>query len=144
DDADLTRILTLGFRGEALPSIGAVSRLAITSRARGAAEAARIVIEGGRKDAVRPAALGAGTRIEVRDLFFATPARLKFLKNDRTEAGHILDHLRRLAMAHPEVAFTLTDDGRTVLRVAAVHGEDALARRLEALLGGEFIANAVV
>ncbi|MDA5193946.1 DNA mismatch repair endonuclease MutL [Govanella unica] len=143
DDDDLTRILTLGFRGEALPSIGAVSRLSITSRARGAENAAQVTVDGGRKSDVRPAALGAGTRIEVRDLFYATPARLKFLKNNRTEAGHIADHMRRLAMAHPEVAFTLIDDGRTVLRAAAAPGEGGLARRLEALLGGEFIENAV-
>lgn len=143
DDDDLTRILTLGFRGEALPSIGAVSRLEITSRPRDAAEAARITVEGGRKLGPVPAAMGHGTRIEVRDLFFATPARLKFLKGDRTEAGHVADVVRRLAMAHPEVAFTLKDDGRTVLRAPPTLGLDPLKERLEAVMGGEFTANAI-
>ncbi|RIK94370.1 MAG: DNA mismatch repair endonuclease MutL [Proteobacteria bacterium] len=144
DDDDLTAIATLGFRGEALPSIGAVSRLRITSRARGSDAAWTLIVEGGRKGAAEPAALGSGTRVEVRDLFYATPARLKFLKNDRTEAGHILDTLRRLAMAHPEVAFEFTDDGRALLKLPAAVGEGALRRRLAAILGDEFIQNAAM
>lgn len=143
DDDDLTRILTLGFRGEALPSIGAVSRLEITSRPQDGTEAARIVVEAGRKADPVPAAMGPGTRIEVRDLFFATPARLKFLKGDRTEAGHVADVMRRLAMAHPEVAFTLKDDTRNILRAPQTLGLDPLRERLESILGGEFIANAI-
>ncbi len=142
DDDDLTAIATLGFRGEALPSIGAVSRLRITSRARGSDAAWTLAVEGGRKGAAEPAALGSGTRVEVRDLFYATPARLKFLKNDRTEAGHILDTLRRLAMAHPEAAFEFTDEGRMLLKLPAVGGEGGLRKRLAAILGDEFINNA--
>ncbi len=105
---DLTRIGTLGFRGEALPSIGAVSRLAITSRPEGADSAWTIAIEGGQVTDPQPAAHPPGTRVEVRDLFYATPARLKFLKSERAEQGHIVDVLNRLAMAHPAVAFRLT------------------------------------
>ena len=105
---DLTRIGTLGFRGEALPSIGAVSRLAITSRPESADSAWTIAIEGGLVTDPQPAAHPPGTRVEVRDLFYATPARLKFLKSERAEQGHIVDVLNRLAMAHPAVAFRLT------------------------------------
>ncbi len=137
---DLSHIETLGFRGEALPSIGAVSRLSITSRAEGAAEAWQIAIEGGEVHEPQPAALARGTHVEVRDLFFATPARLKFLKIPRTEAGHALDTLTRLAMAFPAVGFSLTDDGRSRLRLPA--GQQPL-ERLEALMGREFADNAL-
>src|SRR6185295_9324290 len=102
-DDDLLRISTLGFRGEALPSIGAVSRLTITSRRANAAEAWAIAVEGGRVRDPAPAAHPPGTRVEVRDLFFATPARLKFLKGDRSELQQALDAVQRLAMAHPTV-----------------------------------------
>ena len=99
---DLLAIATLGFRGEALPSIGAVARLSITTRHAGEPHAWAIVVEGGAQVArSRPAALGEGTRVEVRDLFYATPARLKFLKTDRAEAEAIRDVVRRLAMAGP-------------------------------------------
>lgn len=118
-DDDLTHIDTLGFRGEALPSIGAVSRLAITSRSAAADGAWRIRVEGGRIAPPEPAALTAGTRVEVRDLFFATPARLKFLKAPRTEQGHAVEIVQRLAMAHPEVAFSLGDGERTLLSLGA-------------------------
>ena len=104
-DGDLGAIGTLGFRGEALPSIGAVSRLAITSRTRGSAETWRLEVEGGKLQAPVPAAGGEGTQIAVRDLFFATPARLKFLKEPRTELAHAIDTVERLAMAHPQIAF---------------------------------------
>src|SRR6202166_5106413 len=107
DDGDLLAIRTLGFRGEALPSIGAVARLAIMTRHAGEPHAWTIAVDGGVKSKVKPAALGAGTRVEVRDLFFATPARLKFLKTDRTEAEAIRDVVRRLAMSRPDVCFTL-------------------------------------
>ncbi len=143
DDDDLTQIMTLGFRGEALPSIGAVSRLTITSRKRGSDAASEISVEAGRKSDVKPAAFPVGTRVDVRNLFFATPARLKFLKADRTEAQHVLDVMRRLAMAHPDVAFTLSDDGRSVMRTTASLSDDPLKDRLTSLLGAEFTLNAV-
>ncbi len=144
-DDDLTHIETLGFRGEALPSIGAVSRMTIASRARGAAEAFQITIDGGRLTAPAPAALGPGTRVEVRDLFFATPARLKFLKADRTEFGHARDALSRLAMAHPERAFTLAD-GETMrldLPAAAADLFQARRARLAQLFGADFTDDAL-
>jgi DNA mismatch repair protein MutL len=144
-DDDLTHIRTLGFRGEALPSIGAVSRLTITSRPPEAAEAWRIRIEGGRRAALEPAAHPAGTRVEVRDLFYATPARLKFLKAPRTELTHAVEAAERLALAHPQVAFTISDGARDVLRLEAETGFDDAARlrRLSALLGRDFAANAL-
>ena len=144
-DGDLTDIRTLGFRGEALPSIGAVSRLTITSRTADADHASSILIEGGAKGSVGPAPGGIGTRVEVRDLFFATPARLKFLKGSRTESQHAVDVVERLAMAHPHVAFTVNDEGRTPVRLAASTGEAEQARlvRLGAVLGREFQENAI-
>ncbi|MDX1710917.1 MAG: DNA mismatch repair endonuclease MutL, partial [Rhodovibrionaceae bacterium] len=145
DDDNLVRITSLGFRGEALPSIGAVSRLTVTSRAAGAGDAWTIRVEGGRKHAPEPAALNSGTRVEVRDLFFATPARLKFLKTARTELNHASDTLQRLAMAHPEIGFTLGDDGRSVLRLPAVAGASGEARlkRLAAVMSKDFGDNAL-
>ena len=144
-DDDLVDIRTLGFRGEALPSIGAVSRLSITSRAAGAENAYAIEIEGGKKGAPKPAALGTGTRIEVRDLFYATPARLKFLKTPRTEVDHAADAIKRLAMAHPEIAFSLADEDRTRFRYGSAQGDLLTARldRLSAVMGREFADNAV-
>jgi DNA mismatch repair protein MutL len=144
DDA-LMDIATLGFRGEALPSIGSVARMTVTSRARGAGEGWSIAVDGGRKGAPRPAAIDAGTRVEVRDLFFATPARLKFLKTDRTELGHALDVIRRLAMAFPEIAFTLSDEKGARLSVQAAQGDllDARLSRLAAVMGREFAENAL-
>ena len=143
---DLTRIATLGFRGEALPSIGAVSRLAITSRTPGAGSAWRIRVEGGAVGAPEPAALSAGTRVEVRDLFYATPARLKFLKVPRTEQAHAVEILQRLAMAAPAVGFTLSDGARTVLSLEAAQGElfEARLARLGAVLGRDFAADALI
>ncbi|ALG72114.1 DNA mismatch repair protein MutL [Azospirillum thiophilum] len=142
---DLLDIRSLGFRGEALPSIGAVSCLTITSRARGADSAWSLTVDAGAKGAPQPAALAQGTRIEVRDLFAAVPARLKFLKAPRTEYDHIADCLERLAMAHPGVAFTLSDGGRGGLRLSAAQGEllDARLTRLGALMGRDFQENAV-
>ena len=115
-DDSLERIATLGFRGEALPSIGAAARLAITSRPSNAAHAASITVVGGAVGAPAPAAGAPGTRVVVSDLFFATPARRKFLKHPRTEAEHAELALRRLALAAPAVAFRLESDGRTVVR----------------------------
>ena len=142
---DLGAIATLGFRGEALPSICAVSRLDIVSRAEGAEGAWRIHVEGGRASTPRPAAHAGGTRVEVRDLFFATPARLKFMKSARTELGHAVDTVNRLAMVHPEIAFTLSEGARAVVRLAAQQGELFASRleRLGAIMGREFAANAI-
>ena len=113
-DDDLSRIAALGFRGEALPSIGAVSRMRIVSRPPDAANAWQITVEAGEKHAPEPAAHPPGTRVEIRDLFFATPARLKFLKTPRTERDLALDAVRRLAMAYPGIAFTVTGDEERV------------------------------
>jgi DNA mismatch repair protein MutL len=142
---DLCDIATLGFRGEALPSIASVSRMDIASRAAGSAEAWSLRIEGGWLEEPKPAALARGTRVEVADLFFATPARLKFLKAPRTESEHALAAVRRLAMAHPDIAFTVTDDGRTVLRLTETQGDllDARLARLAAIMGQEFADNAL-
>ncbi len=142
---DLTHIETLGFRGEALPSIGAVSRMTIASRALGAHEAFQITIDGGRVGQPMPASQGPGTRVEVRDLFFATPARLKFLKTDRTEFGHARDALSRLAMAHPDIAFTLADGETTRLSLPAAAADlfQARRRRLAQLFGPDFADDAL-
>ncbi|WP_137390227.1 DNA mismatch repair endonuclease MutL [Rhodoligotrophos defluvii] len=143
-DEQLLLIDTLGFRGEALPSIGAVSRLSITSRPRGEGLAHRVDVEGGLKRPVRPAALGSGTVVEVRDLFFAVPARLKFLKSERSETAEAIDVIRRLAMAHPACGFTMTTAERRVLNYAPCGGpEQGLQRRLSEVMGREFTDNAV-
>ena len=142
-DGGLERIETLGFRGEALASIGAAARLAVASRRAGAPEAHEITVDGGRITPLRPVALATGTRVEVRDLFFATPARLKFLKSERAETAAVADTVRRLAMVHPESRFSLTAGERTILDVPAVAGDDARAQRLSAIIGEEFTANAV-
>ncbi len=140
---DLVNIATLGFRGEALPSIGAVSRLRITSRVDGAADGFSIEIDAGRKGKVMPAALRGGTRVEVRDLFHATPARLKFLKAARTELNHAADAVKRLAMAHPGVAFSLADGERSRFSYGPAQGDLLTARldRLSAVMGREFGEN---
>lgn len=142
-DDDLVHIRSLGFRGEALPSIGAVARLTLASRAQGAAEAWQVTVEGGRKGPLRPAALAAGTRVEVRDLFFATPARLKFLKQGRTEQGYVRDVIERLAMAHPRVGFVLADEKRRVLQLEPGEGDllEARTARLGQVLGRDFREN---
>jgi DNA mismatch repair protein MutL len=144
DDDDLDAIRTLGFRGEALPSIGAVARLAITTRHASEPHAWTIAVDGGTKSEVRPAALGAGTCVEVRELFYATPARLKFLKTDRTEAEAIRDAVRRLAMSRPDIGFTLAGEERSPVTWAAAL-PDAAGRltRLGDVLGTEFRANAI-
>ena len=144
-DDDLVRIGFLGFRGEALPSIGSVARLTITSRPKGADTAWALSVEGGVKGVAAPAAHSFGTRVEVRDLFFATPARLKFLKAARTELNHAAEVIERLAMAHPDIAFSLSDGGRKVLDLAAKRGEPDAARlaRLAQVIGREFEANAL-
>jgi len=141
---DLHDVATLGFRGEALPSIGAVARLAIVSRAAGSDTACRITVEGGRVSAVEPAAGPAGTRIEIRDLFYATPARLKFLKSERSETLAVADVVKRLAMAHPEVGFSLTSETRNMLRLTPEFPDDGgRLRRLGAIMGRDFSENAL-
>ncbi len=144
-DDDLVDIRTLGFRGEALPSIGAVSRLSIASRRPGADSAWAITVEAGAKSAPEPAALARGTRVEVRDLFFATPARLKFMKAARTEQGHVLDTITRLAMAHPDIGFVVTADGDRKLSLEAEQGDlfEARLARLAAVMGRDFGENAL-
>jgi DNA mismatch repair protein MutL len=144
DDEDLLAIRTLGFRGEALPSIGAVGRLTITTRHRSEPHAWELSVDGGVKSAVKPAALDHGTRVELRDLFYATPARLKFLKTDRSEAEAVRDVVRRLAMSRPDVAFTLTGEERApVTWAGALPGPTGRLARLADILGSEFRANAV-
>jgi DNA mismatch repair protein MutL len=144
DDEDLLRIRTLGFRGEALPSIGAVSKLSIVTRHAGEPHAWSLSVEGGIKSAIRPAALAKGTRVEVSDLFYATPARLKFLKTDRTEAEAIREVVRRLAMARPDIAFTLAGEERApVTWAAALPGAAGRLTRLADILGAEFRASAI-
>ncbi|MBI3433874.1 MAG: DNA mismatch repair endonuclease MutL [Proteobacteria bacterium] len=144
DGEDLLEIRTLGFRGEALPSIGAVARLKITTRHAGAAHAMTIAVDGGAKSTVKPAALGQGTVVEVRDLFFATPARLKFLKSDRSETEAVREIVRRLAMSRPDVAFSLANEERSpVTWAAALPGAPGRLARLGDVMGPEFRANAV-
>ncbi len=149
DGADLLNIRTFGFRGEALPSMAAVARMRITSRAAGAAEAWSIEARGGDVDAPKPAARSLGTEIELRDLFYATPARLKFLKSDRAEAQAIAETVKRLAMAAPDVAITLTDAGaspsKVVFKAEAETGDlfDARLTRLSRILGRDFADNAL-
>jgi len=146
-DVDLLRIHTLGFRGEALPSIGSVARLTITSRPRDGGDAHQITVEGGDQRPVAPAGFPGphGARVEVRDLFYATPARLKFMKSERSEAMAISEEIKRQAMAHEGVAFTLDLDGKTTLRLPAEHpGDHGRLKRLAALLGRDFEANALL
>lgn len=148
DGSDLLNIRSFGFRGEALPSLAAVGRLRIVTRVRGA-DAAEINVSGGQRSAVTPAAATVGTRIELRDLFFATPARLKFLRTERGEAQAIADTVRRLAIAEPTVGFTLTDvtEGKPPRKVLDVppasDTANALRDRLRAILGPDFIENAI-
>lgn len=144
-DDDLFDIKFLGFRGEALPSIGSVSRMTITSRKNGENESWAIKITGGEKSEVFPASLSEGTKIEVGDLFFATPARLKFLKTERSEQQYALDIVKRLAMAHPEVSFTVRNETRVLFDTKSI-GNDFLeqsSRRLADTLGKEFNDNSV-
>jgi DNA mismatch repair protein MutL len=147
DGSDLLDIRSFGFRGEALPSLGAVGRLTITSRAEG--DAAQIACEGSRLSPVKPAALTKGTVVELRDLFFATPARLKFLRSDRAELQAVTEVMRRLAMAEPLVGFTLRDvtggEARTLFRADPANGDlfDALQSRLASVIGRDFTDNAL-
>ncbi|MDD1496836.1 DNA mismatch repair endonuclease MutL [Agrobacterium sp. CNPSo 3708] len=137
----LDDIRTLGFRGEALPSIGSVAKLTITSRAQGVTEGAIISVTGGKVSTVRPAAANTGTIVEVRDLFFATPARLKFLKTEKAEAAAITEIVKRMAIAFPHIRFVLSGTDRSTLELPST-GDDHLARMAQ-ILGAEFKDNAI-
>ncbi|MBL8579439.1 MAG: DNA mismatch repair endonuclease MutL [Mesorhizobium sp.] len=141
---DIHDIRSLGFRGEALPSIGSVSRLAIRSRTVEADAAAEISVDGGRVSAVRPTAANRGTSVEVRDLFFATPARLKFMKGERAESSAITDVVKRIAIAFPAVRFTLSGTDRSTLDLPATdESEDGYLRRIAQVMGDDFPQNAL-
>jgi DNA mismatch repair protein MutL len=140
---DLEAVATLGFRGEALPSIGSVSRLRIASRATAAAQGAEISVDGGNIEPVRPAAQPAGTSVEVRDLFFNVPARRKFVKSDATELGHIARLVERLALSRFDVSFRLRHGMRVLLDVPAVADPAGELTRLEQVLGEDFPAGAI-
>ncbi len=145
-DNDLLNVDHLGFRGEALPSIAAVSRLSVTTRDANSGESWKVLVEGGKKGDVTPTSHPEGTKIEVRDLFFATPARLKFMKTERSEYTAVKDTMFRLSMAWPEIAFSLTHNGKKVLNLYAGRAEDLLGQskeRMEALLGRDFVDNAL-
>ncbi|MBS0185037.1 MAG: DNA mismatch repair endonuclease MutL [Proteobacteria bacterium] len=147
-DEDLWNIRTFGFRGEALPSIGAISRLFISSRISSQDMGWKLKVEGGLKSGVEPVSHSLGTRVEVRDLFYATPARLKFLKADATETSHALEILTRIAMAHPQVSFFMKEDERDLLSVSCVSEslfaeEDQFFQRIRDIMGKEFSENAL-
>ena len=143
-EEDLFDIRNLGFRGEALPSIGSIARLEIRSKPRGAREGLSIVVERGRKSAVQPAALNPGSIVEVRDLFSATPARLKFMKSERSENMAIAETVRRLAMAHPEIGFTLQTGERSPLILTRGNAtSDGLLTRLGRIMGEAFMEDAL-
>ncbi|SNB53909.1 DNA mismatch repair protein MutL [Arboricoccus pini] len=142
-DDDLVRITTLGFRGEALPSIGSIARLSLRSRPQGAAEGFELLVDGDEVGALRPTAMRPGSRVEVRDLFYRTPARLKFLRSDRAETQAIVEVLKRLALAHPDIAFRLVADDRQLLDYEARLAVDGGAQedRVRAILGQAAFTN---
>ncbi|WP_375327493.1 DNA mismatch repair endonuclease MutL [Candidatus Tisiphia endosymbiont of Nemotelus uliginosus] len=142
DETDLLNINSFGFRGEALPSIGAVSKMQITSKARGNDRSYQIQVGGGIKE-TKPAIHNEGTKIEIRDLFFTTPARLKFLRSDKSELAACLDIVKKIALAHPQISISLMHDGKTILKVRGRQGEheDIFPERVTELLGVEFIEN---
>ena len=143
DPDDLMDIRHLGFRGEALPSIGSIARLTIVSRHKSEPHAWEIAVEGGKESGPKPAALSIGTRIEVEDLFFATPARLKFLKTDRAENAAISEVIKRIALANPSIRFTVTGADRSRIDYAAANGPDAHLVRMGQVMGKAFRDNAV-
>jgi len=141
---DIHDIKALGFRGEALPSIGSVSKLRLVSRPSHASQGAEIRVIGGKIEGPRPASSNKGTIVEVRDLFFVTPARLKFLRTDRAEASAITDIVKRLAIAFPQIHFTLSGSDRTLFDwPGAANDTDGQARRIAQIMGREFIDNAL-
>jgi len=145
DESDLMDIRHFGFRGEALASIGAVSRLIITSRETGSDSGWSICVNGGEKHEPIPAPHPRGTHMEVRDLFFATPARLKFLKSERTETQYALEMLQRMAMAHPQIGFSFATEAKNYMTLAAISDEipDPRLARLSDIMGQEFMENTV-
>ncbi|MCC7250824.1 DNA mismatch repair endonuclease MutL [Hyphomicrobium sp.] len=144
DGDDLLAIHTLGFRGEALPSIGSIAHLTIASRPRGARDAFEITVDRGTKLPLKPAALNPGTRVEVRDLFSATPARLKFLKSERAENLAVSEAVKRLAMAHPHVGFSLTTGERAGLSLPrSAASADGMLERLGRIMGRAFMTDAM-
>jgi len=146
DEDDLLNITSFGFRGEALPSIGAISKFKITSKAREQNAAYSLSINGGVIDPTIPASLNGGTKIEVRDLFFATPARLKFLRADRTELNASIDVIKKIALAHPNIAFTLTHDGKELIKVRRQTStmEENITNRITEIISPEFIENSAL
>ena len=142
-DNDLFNINFLGFRGEALPSIASVAKMTISSRQKGADSGWQISVNGGDKGEVRPAAMALGTKIEVRDLFYTTPARLKFMKSDSSEAAQCVDMIQRIALANPQISFYLESDGKKKVALNACQGElfDCRQRRVADVMGGEFEEN---
>ena len=144
-DNDLFNINFLGFRGEALPSIASVSKMTISSRQKGSDSGWQISVNGGDKGEVKPAAVALGTKIEVRDLFYTTPARLKFMKSDSSETAQCVDMLQRIALANPQISFYLESDGKKKVALNACQGElfDCRQRRVADVLGGEFEENSV-
>src|SRR2546425_9466526 len=135
---DLSSIATLGFRGEALASIASVARVELTTKAEDAAAATRVLIEGGKMRDVKDAAHPRGTTIAVRDAFFNVPARRKFLRSEATESFHLTNLVTHYALAHPEIAFTLTNNGREVLRAAPAAD---LRERAYQVFGEQFLEN---
>jgi len=146
DEDDLLNINSFGFRGEALPSIGAISKFKITSKQRGSDVAHSLSIIGGKLEPTTSATGNEGTIIEVRDLFFATPARLKFLRTDRTELNASINIVKKIAIAHPAIAFTLTHDGKELIKVRRQTGtlEESIKNRIAEIISTEFIENAAV
>ncbi|MES0880191.1 DNA mismatch repair endonuclease MutL [Roseibium sp. SCP14] len=142
-DDDLFDIRTLGFRGEALPSIGSVARLAIQTRHAEEDHAWAIAVEGGREQPIVPAARTRGTQVEVRDLFFATPARLKFLKSDRAEASAITEIVKRIALAYPQIGLSLSGADRQAQSWPAARGSEPHLARIAQILGQDFVDNAM-
>lgn len=140
DEEDLLNINTFGFRGEALPSIAAISKMVITSKMENSSKAFSISLVGGKNKIIKTAVHNNGTKVEIRDLFFATPARLKFLRTDKTEFNACLDIIKKIALAHPAIGFTFTHDNKSIL---ALRKNQTLEERISALLGQEFIENSV-
>lgn len=146
ENDDLFNINHLGFRGEALPSIGAIAKMSIISKKENTDDAYMIEVNGGTQSEIMPAALSKGTRIEIRDLFYTTPVRLKFLKNDSTEAAQCIDILNRIAMANPYISFYLYSDGKKKVALEALSGDlhEARLKRLSAVMGQDFEKNSLL
>ncbi|MEY4463679.1 MAG: mismatch repair protein MutL [Pseudomonadota bacterium] len=144
DESDFLNIHTFGFRGEALPSIAAISKMLITSKKQEADKAFQIKLIGGNEKQVTVSVHNEGTKIEIRDLFFATPARLKFLRSDKTELAATVDVVKKIALAHPEISFSLTHDGKNLLKLKGQNkdAESNLRQRIIDVIGDDFIKNA--